>query len=127
MGRKHLKKMKKFAYGSDMFNPDSLQLKTYSDEDYQNLPSLRYLQGNMPTRQYETLATGNATGAFGQQLPESGNINYNKYLRLAKDPVSLAMVASSYKSGSRDLFAEVARAKARAPFGQAVQTSLIRS
>jgi len=127
MGRKHLRRMKRFAYGSDMFDPNSLQLKSYSDEDYQNLPSLRYLQGNMPTRQYETLATGNATGAFGQQLPESGNINYNKYLRLAKDPVSLAMVAASYKSGSRDLFAEVARAKARAPFGQAVQTSLIRS
>lgn len=127
MGKKHLKKMKKFAYGSDMFDPSSLQLKTYKDEDYQNLPSLRYLQGNMPTRQYETLATGNTTGAFGQQIPESGSINYNKYLRLAKDPVSLAMVASSYKAGSRDLFAEVARAKARAPFGQAVQTSIIRS
>lgn len=127
MGRKHLRKMRKFAYGANMFDPENLALKTYSDEDYQNLPSLRYLQGQMPTNKYETLATGNTTGAFGQQLPESGSINYNKYLRLAKDPVSLAMVASSYRAGSRDLFAEVARAKARAPFGQAVQTSLIRS
>ena len=122
-----LGRIQRFAYGANMFDPEALKLKSYSDEDYQNLPSLRFLQGRMGRKQYDTLKTGNAIGAFGQELPESGSINYGDYLRLAKDPVSLAMVASSYKAGSRDLFAEVSRAKARAPFGQAVQTSLIRS
>jgi len=118
---------RKFAYGANMFDPESLKLKSYKDEDYQNYPSLQFLQGKQGRQQYNTLNTGFAQGLYGGQLPESGRINYGDYLQLAKDPVSLAMVASHYKTGSRDLFAEVARAKARAPFGQAVQTSLIRS
>lgn len=119
--------LRKFATGADMFDPNTLKLKSYPDEAYQNLASLRFLQGNMSKPQYNTLATGYATGYAGQQIPESGQLNYGRYLQLAKDPVSLALVASSYKAGNRDLFAEVARAKDRAPFGQAVQTSLIRS
>ena len=118
---------KKMAYGSDMFDPATLKLKSYPDEAYQNYPTLSYFQGRTPKAAYDTLATGTASGAYGARLPESGAINYGRYLNVAKDPVSLAMLASSYKSGSRDLFAEVARAKARAPFGQAVQTSLIRT
>ena len=118
---------RKFAFGVDAFNPDDLKLKTYSDDAYQNYPSLRYFQRRLPKQQYDTLSTGYTTGYGGAQLPESGRINYGDYLNVAKDPVSLAMLASHYKSGSRDLFAEVARAKARAPFGQAVQTSLIRT
>lgn len=116
-----------FADGVDMFDPNTLKLKSYPDEAYQNLASLRFLQGNMGKSQYNTLATGYAPGYAGQRIPESGQLNYGRYLQLAKDPVSLALVASSYKAGNRDLFAEVARAKDRAPFGQAVQTSLIRS
>ena len=125
--RRKAQGLRKFATGADMFDPNTLKLKSYPDEAYQNLASLRFLQGNMSKPQYNTLATGYTTGYAGQQIPESGQLNYGRYLQLAKDPVSLALVASSYKAGNRDLFAEVARAKDRAPFGQAVQTSLIRS
>lgn len=117
----------RFAFGVEAFDPNTMKLKSYPDEAYQNYPTLKYFQGGMGKTKYDTLATGTATGAFGAQLPESGAINYGKFLNIAKDPISLAMLQSSYKSGSRDLLAEVARAKARAPFGQAVQTSLIRS
>lgn len=102
-------------------------LKSYADSAYQNLPSLRYLQGNMGRTGYNTLATGNAAGAFGTQAPESGSINYGKWLDIANDPVSAALLESIYASANRDLASEVSRAKARAPFGQAVQTSLIRT
>lgn len=122
-----MKRRKKFAFGADAFDPSTLKLKSYPDEAYQNYPTLKYFQGGIGKTQYDTLNTGTATGAFGARLPESGAINYGRFLNIAKDPVSLAMLQSSYKSGSRDLLAEVARAKARAPFGQAVQTSLIRS
>lgn len=118
---------RRFAYGTDMFDPDTLKLKSYPDEAYQNYPTLSFFQRRTPKAAYNTLSTGMAQGAYGAQLPESGRINYGDYLQVAKDPVSLAMLQASYKSGSRDLLAEVARAKARAPFGQAVQTSLIRS
>lgn len=125
--RRKAQGLRKFATGADMFDPNTLKLKSYPDEAYQNLASLRFLQGNMSKPQYNTLVTGYTSGYAGQQIPESGQLNYGRYLQLAKDPVSLALVASSYKAGNRDLFAEVARAKDRAPFGQAVQTSLIRS
>ena len=107
--------------------PPNVNLTSYPDEVYQNYPTLQYMQGRMRPTAYNTLSTGYATGAYGAQLPESGRINYGKYLRVEKDPISLALLSSSYRSGSRDLFSEVARAKARAPFGQSVQTSLIRT
>jgi len=122
-----MRSRKKMAYGSDLFDPNTLTLRSYPDEAYQNYSSLAYLQGKLPKSKYNTLATGTASGYAGGQYPESGSINYGKYLDIAKDPVSLAMLSSGYKSASRDLFAEVARAKARAPLGQAVQTSLIRT
>lgn len=120
------KKVKKFAEGTNPAESD-LMLTSYPDEVYQNDPSLKYLQGGSTAQQYNTLKTGTTPGAFGTALPESGSINYGKFLDVARDPVSLARIASFYKSGNRDIAAEVARAKARAPFGQAVQTSLIRT
>ncbi len=112
-----------FAYG----DAPNVNLRSYSDDAYQNYPTLKYFDGRMPGSSYDTLNTGHATGAFGAQLPESGAINYGRFLNIQKDPLSLALLTSSYRSGSRDLLSEVARAKARAPFGQAVQTSLIRT
>jgi len=123
---KQMQGKRKFALGADAFDPNNLKIKSYPDEAYQNYSSLDYLKGGSKN-QYNKLNTGMFQGYGGAMLPESGAINYGNYLNVAKDPVSLAMLASHYKTGSRDLFAEVARAKARAPFGQAVQTSLIRS
>lgn len=111
----------KFAEGTD------LTLKSYDDSAYQNLPSLKYLQGGMSDADYNRLNTGYAPGAFGTNIPESGRINYNKYTKVAKDPYSLALVNSLYRGANRDLASEVSRAKARAPLGQAIATSLIRT
>lgn len=111
-----------FANGT----PD-VNMPTYSDEAYQNFPSLKYMQGTMGSQQYNTLNTGMAQGAFGTQIPESGAINYRKYLDIARDPISLAALGSLYSSANRNLAAEVARARARAPLGQAMRTNLVRT
>lgn len=114
----------KFAFGTEDY--DAL-VRSYDDEVYQNMPAVRYFQGRMGRSQYNRLSTGSATGAFGEQLPEAGAINYRRYLNVEKDPLSLAILASQYRGASRDLASEVSRAKARAPLGQAIQTSLIRT
>ena len=114
----------KFANGTDPNNP---MLTTYDDSVYQNLPHIQYMQGNMNRGAFNNLAKGYSTGAMGQKVPEAGSFNYRKYLDVAKDPISLAMLSSDYKSANRDLASTVSRAKARAPFGQALNTSLVRT
>lgn len=114
-----------YAMGTD--NPPNVNLTSYPDSVYQNFPSLRYIQGNIARPNYNTLATGMTGGAFGTQIPEAGSINYRNYLDIARRPDSLAALGSLYSAGNRDLASEVAAAKARAPFGQAISTSLVRS
>ena len=111
-----------FANGT----PD-VEMPSYADSYYQNFPSLKYMQGGMGDSSYNTLSTGSATGAFGTKVPESGAINYRKYLNVARDPISLAALSSLYSSANRNLAAEVARARARAPLGQAMRTNLVRT
>lgn len=102
-------------------------LPSYSDTAYQNYPSLQYAQGNMGQPQYNTLATGYAQGAFGAQIPEAGNLNYGHMLDIMNDPDAWGALQSLYRSGNRNLLSAVAAAKSRAPFGQAVNTSLVRT
>jgi hypothetical protein len=104
---------------------NSATITTYPDSAYQNSPRQRYLTGGS-ARDYGKLATGFAGAAFGMKVPESGRLNYGKFLNLANDPVALAMTAADYKSANRDLSSVVARAKARAPLGQSINTSMIR-
>lgn len=99
----------------------------YGDEAYQNFPSLQFLLGNLARPIYNQLATGTATGAFGTQVPLAGALNYNKVLDVLNDPLSTAMLQAIYRSASQDLGAEVARARARAPLGNALASSLIRT
>lgn len=99
---------------------------SYQDSAYQNLPGLEYLKGNLSSGQYGQLATGTSQGAFGTKLPEVGALNYRRLYDLMQDPISFQLVSSLFKSGSRDLPAEISRVQARAPIGQAVSTSLIR-
>ena len=113
-----------FAQGTDPNNP---MLTTYDDSVYQNLPHIQYMQGNQSSGAFNQLAKGYATGAMGQKVPEAGSFNYRRYLDVARDPISLAMLSSDYKSANRDLASTVARAKRRAPFGQALNTSLVRT
>lgn len=119
-----MKGVRHYAYGTDAPN---VNLKSYSDEAYQNFPTLAYAQGRMSKAKYNTLATGLARGAFGTEVPESGSLNYARYLDIAKDPEAAASLSSFYNAANRSLASTVAQAKARAPLGQAIQTSLIRT
>ena len=102
-------------------------LPTYSDEMYQNLPSLKMLRGQMPVESYNQLNPGNAPGPFGTQLPESGALNYNRISQLMQDPVSFKLISSLYRAAGRDFAAEAGRAIVRAPLGNAAQGTLIRT
>lgn len=116
--------VRRYAYGTDA---PQVALPSYDDSAYQNYPTLQYALGKMNKAKYNTLATGTAPGAFGTQVPEAGSLNYGKYLDIANDPEAVAGLSSIYNSANRSLASTVARAKARAPLGQAVQTSLIRT
>lgn len=102
-------------------------LPSYNDAAYQNLPLLQYLQGLIGDQQFGTLATGTTPGAFGTRIPEAGATNYGRMLQLQKDPVAWGMAQSLYKSANRDIGQTLAKAKARAPLGQTVATSLVRT
>ena len=97
------------------------------DSAYQNLPFLHYLQNRGNRGMFNTLSTGNTEGAFGMRLPEAGALNYKTILELARNPVSWDMASGAYRSASRDLPTIAALVKARAPLGQALQSSVIRT
>ncbi len=120
VSRAKLRGKRMYAFGTD-----DATITTYPDSAYQNQPRQKYLQGGS-AKDYNKLATGFAGSAFGMKVPAAGRINYGKMLNIADDPVALAMTAADYKAANRDLFSLVARAKARAPLGQSVNTSLVR-
>lgn len=107
--------------------PGGPMLNSYANEAYQNLPSLKYLQGGMPASEYNTLATGTTPGAFGTAIPEAGMINWRRASDILQDPTATAMMESLYRSASRNFMAELARARARAPIGNAQRASMIRT
>lgn len=120
------RKVKAFANGTGS-DPSTVTIPSYDDTAYQNLPSLKYLQGGLARAAYNTLDTKGAAGAFGTHAPGAGSINYGKWLDIAQDPDAVGALSSIFQSANRNLLTDVARAKARAPFGQAVQTSLVRT
>ena len=103
-----------------------LMIPSYNDEAYRNLPTLKYLQGRLGS-EYNNLATGTTPGAFGTKIPEAGLLNWRKLYDVAQDPVASAMMDSLYRSASRSFSAESSRARARAPIGGGLASSLIRT
>ena len=116
-----------YAHGTGVTTTTEPTAPVHTDETFQNLPVLQFLQGNLSPEQFGTLATGTAPGAFGTQIPEAGQININKLQDILIDPVSTALLEALFRSASRNLGAESARARARAPIGTARQTSVIRT
>ncbi len=98
-----------------------------TDETFQNLPVLQFLKGMISRAAFNKLPTGNFEGAFGTQLPEAGQLNFNRLQDILNDPITVKLLESLFRSGSRDFGSEVERVKARAPIGQARATSGIRS
>ena len=102
-------------------------VQTTPDESIQALPTLRFLQGQGTPQQFGQLATGTTPGAFGTDIPEAGSININRLAQIARDPTAIALLSSLFRSASRNLGSEASRAQARAPVGQNVISSLIRT
>lgn len=98
-------------------------IMSYGDAAYQNLPSLLYAQGRIPLSAYFASQNGMAPGAFGTEVPFAGALNYNRALNLMRIPGSYGALSSLYKSANLSLDDEIAKARARAPLGQAYATS----
>ncbi|KKL74304.1 hypothetical protein LCGC14_2066240, partial [marine sediment metagenome] len=110
-----------FAHGTEP------TINTYDDSAFQNLPALQFLSGGLGKQDFNRISTGSSEGAFGTRLPFAGAINFNRARQVQKDPLSNELVSSLFRSGSRDFATTVARAKRRAPLGQAISTTLIRT
>lgn len=110
-----------YADGTDPYT------MSYGEDVYNRLPSLRYLRGETSPNQYNQLSTGYSSGAYDTQLPESGALNYRNVYDVLTDPVATSMMDALYRSASRNFGAEINRAKQRAPIGNAMSTSLIRT
>ena len=101
--------------------------KDYTDEQIQNLPFLKYLQGTMSPEAYNSLSTAFLQGPFGTLLPEAGALNLNQIHQISQDPDALGMLSSLYKGGNRNLASLIALAAQRAPVGNAIATSGIQT
>ena len=114
------------SYANGTAEPN-YNMTQYDESVYNNFPTLNYLRGGMGSRQYNTLSTGYTPGAFNSQLPEAGALNFRNLYDVLQDPIATSMIESLYRSGSRSFTAEASRAKARAPIGRALSTSMIRT
>lgn len=98
-------------------NIPGFDFTSYSDEDYQNLPVLRFLQGRMSPEEYANYAGGMASGAFGTELPLSGSMNMSNIMEILQNPDAADVLRSLYRSGNLNWDALVGLAAARAPAG----------
>lgn len=108
--------------GGEMPNTE---LPVHDNEDFQNLPSLRFLLGRLSLNDYLRNPTAPAEGPFDTELPLSGMINARRALEIARDPDAVDTLRSLYRAGNLNYDAEVARALRRAPTGRAIPLSAI--
>lgn len=108
-------------------NADNPSVLSYGNDVWQNIPALRFLRGEIPTAEYETVAAQpTQVPALGVTLPAPNSLNYTLLEYLAKsDPEAFAAMESIWKAGNRSLAAEMAIAKTRAPLGTAYETTLV--
>jgi hypothetical protein len=98
-------------------------LPVHEDIDFQNLPSLRFLQGLLGRNQFNAPATSSVEGPFGTNLPLSGLLNARRVLDIARDPDAQDALRSLYRGANLNYDTIVAQALRRAPVGNAVPTS----
>jgi len=106
---------------------DNLSGLTYGPEVYQNLPALKFAQGDISQAQYSQLgAQRQNIPALGVDLQAPNQQNWAKLNYLYKNsPGAFALLSSLYKAGNRDLLSEMASLGEYAPTGQAFVPSLI--
>lgn len=131
-GKATTKGIPKYQFGtlSGMANSVSQaqqgNLTTTPNEAWQNLPALQYLRGNTGEAEFRRLAQGELEGAFGSRAPLSGMLNIGKVLTADREGAS-PILSAIYKAAGLDYNQEVGRAMGRAPIGNAVNTSIIRT
>ena len=102
-------------------------LTSYPDKAIREMPNIQYAQNAGNANAYNTLNTGQINGPFGSRLPDVGGLNYSQLLNIAQDPDSWGTLSSIYRAGNRNLEGMLARIRARAPIGNVIDRSLIRT
>ena len=119
----------KYAYGTDDYTSRALREKygfsLTPSEDIAGLPSIGYLSGANESFNQGPLNRA-IEGAFKTRLPEGNAINYGRYLDIRSDPTTYGLLSSLYRSGSRNLDSEAARARRLAP-GQGTLARTVRT
>jgi len=100
-------------------------LPNYTNEQIQQMPFLRYLQGLMSGRDFNTINSGSTPGPFGINIPRAGGLNLRKLYEISQNPDDLDVLRSIYKGGNANLDAEASLAAQRAPRGGAYRTSAV--
>jgi hypothetical protein len=101
----------------------------YGSDVWEGLPALQYAMGNMSRPDFRNVSnTPTEIPGLGITIPGVGDLNYTKLMELYEtDPDGWKALESIFKSGNRNLVAELAMARDRALLGGAVPSSIIQT
>jgi hypothetical protein len=108
--------------------PD-FSILNYNPDVMNNIPALKVLRGETPLGQWEGISSGRTEiPALGVTLPAPGEMSFAVLNEIRSyDPQAWTLLDSLFRAGNRNIEAEYASAKKRAPLGVAGQTSLVRT
>ncbi len=109
-------------------DPTAPVVRTTADVDIQQTPGLRFIQGGQGAEDdFNRLSTSTIEGPFGTGLPLAGALNFTRAQEALQDPITGPLLSSLFRAASMNFAGEVARARKRAPTGQSLATSLVRT
>jgi len=109
-------------------DPTAPVARTTRDEDIQQTPGLRFIQGGQGAGDdFNRLSTDTIQGAFGTGLPLAGALNFTRAQEALQDPITGPLLSALFRSASLNFAGEVERARKRAPTGLSQFTSLVRT
>ncbi len=107
-------------------DPTAPVARTTADEDIQQTPGLRFIQGG-GDEDFNRLSTSTIEGPFGTGLPLAGALNFTRAQEALQDPITGPLLSSLFRAASLNFAGEVERARKRAPTGQSLASTLVRT
>jgi len=105
-----------------------IPVMSYPDEVYKNLPVFQFLSGQLTPQQFMAMRSGTSTipGLGNLTIPSSRMLSYPAALRIAANPITMAISQALWNAANRDFGAEAEMARLYAPLGQAIYPTLVR-
>lgn len=109
-------------------DPTAPVARTTQDVDIQQTPGLRFIQGGQGAGEdFNRLSTSTIEGPFGTGLPLAGALNFTRAQEALQDPITGPLLSSLFRAASMNFAGEVERARKRAPTGQSLASTLVRT